>query len=233
MLYEIPAAALVNPPQDQHNDNYRKLMIEEPMYFIFNTALSTSWGVLPPNPGKKCHGNKNDKKNTAICDAFPLAMKIDYIRVWQHKDMAIGCDPVSHPTRQFINDHIDEYGDEDNAVIEVAGGSNCKTNDDCTRKPADGLNIRTGKCVNSKCVCFSPKLWSGPRCILPRGTGSSSINDTGPSFTVALFVAIISLLLTLGTAFHDNDKNKRRSTINSSLDGMCAQDYVKMNNWSK
>ncbi|GMF28400.1 unnamed protein product [Phytophthora lilii] len=50
-IYEIPAEAVTNPPQDAAQMNPRKIMIEEPLYFIFNVALSSTWGSKPPNAG--------------------------------------------------------------------------------------------------------------------------------------------------------------------------------------
>ncbi|ETI48864.1 hypothetical protein F443_07168 [Phytophthora nicotianae P1569] len=78
--------------------NPRKVMVEKPMYFIFNVAMSSSWGAKPPNAGTLgCYGDGID----AICDALPMKMKVDYIRVYQDtSSMVYGCDPSSHPTKQ-------------------------------------------------------------------------------------------------------------------------------------
>ncbi|GMF44259.1 unnamed protein product [Phytophthora lilii] len=95
-------------------------------------------------------------------------MKIDYIRVYQDlsstSTMAIGCDPSTHPTKQWIEDHIEEYETEDNKVIEVHGGANCRDDRDCTVSTS---HILTGKC-NSKgrCSCGSSGAWGGPRCTM-------------------------------------------------------------------
>ncbi|KAF0693375.1 hypothetical protein As57867_015597, partial [Aphanomyces stellatus] len=35
-IFEIPSSALTNPPQGPNNDNPKKIMIEEPLYVIFN-----------------------------------------------------------------------------------------------------------------------------------------------------------------------------------------------------
>ncbi|KAG2999736.1 hypothetical protein PC119_g17141 [Phytophthora cactorum] len=122
-LYEIAAATVTNPPQDAAQLNPKKIMIEEPLYIIFNVALSSSWGSKPPNAGTSgCYGDGKDKKTNAICDAFPMKMKIDYVRVYQDTStMAYGCDPASHPTKQWIEDNIDSYQDFDNLVVEMAG----------------------------------------------------------------------------------------------------------------
>ncbi|OWY93967.1 Beta-glucan synthesis-associated protein [Phytophthora megakarya] len=69
-----------------------------------------------------------------------MYMKVDYIRLYQdHGDdleadnyMQIGCDPKSHPTKEWIEGHIDEYEDNDNKWKRVAGKAFCNTSDDCT-----------------------------------------------------------------------------------------------------
>ncbi|EEY67941.1 beta-glucan synthesis-associated protein KRE6 [Phytophthora infestans T30-4] len=134
VIFEIPAESVENVPQDAAKSNPKKLMLEEPMYVIFNVALSTSWGTTPPNPGSPCRGDGSNAQHNAICDGFPMFMKIDYIRIYQdlssNSTMAIGCDPSTHPTKQWIEDHIDEYETTENKWIEVHGGANCKTDND-------------------------------------------------------------------------------------------------------
>ncbi|EGZ12556.1 hypothetical protein PHYSODRAFT_514893 [Phytophthora sojae] len=136
VIFEIPAESIENMPQDAAKSNPKKMMLEEPMYIIFNVALSTSWGAVPPNPGSPCRGDGSDAKINAICDGFPMYMTIDYIRIYQDlsdsSTMSVGCDPSTHPTKQWIEDHIDEYETADNKWIEVHGGANCKTDRDCT-----------------------------------------------------------------------------------------------------
>ncbi|KAG6967383.1 hypothetical protein JG688_00006346 [Phytophthora aleatoria] len=136
VIFEIPAESVENVPQDDAESNPKKLMLEEPMYVIFNVALSTSWGTTPPNPGSPCRGDGSNAQHNAICDGFPMYMKIDYIRIYQDlsssSTMAIGCDPSTHPTKQWIEDHIDEYETTENKWIEVHGGANCESDLDCT-----------------------------------------------------------------------------------------------------
>ncbi|KAG7397278.1 hypothetical protein PHYBOEH_000972 [Phytophthora boehmeriae] len=111
-LYEIPAQTITEPPQDKGNTNPRKIMIEEPMYIIFNVAMSSKWGAQPPNPKNPCRGDGKDPIVNRICDSFPMHLKIDYIRVYQDLSnesiMSVGCDPKTHPTRQWIIDHLEE-----------------------------------------------------------------------------------------------------------------------------
>ncbi|TMW55480.1 hypothetical protein Poli38472_010362 [Pythium oligandrum] len=199
-IYEIPAEAVENPPQDDANSNPKKLMLEEPMYVIFNVALSTSWGSKPPNPGKPCRGDGTNSKTNKICDAFPMYLKIDYIRIYQdtskNSSMSVGCDPASHPTKQWIDDHLEWYEDSKNKVIEVRGGAPCQSNDDCTVSTVSVASIITGKCKNNKCVC-TQNSWAGPRCTTALSdSGTGSTKGFGPSIVVAVvFGGVIILLL--------------------------------------
>ncbi|KAG3022743.1 hypothetical protein PC120_g7945 [Phytophthora cactorum] len=90
--------------------NPKKIMIEEPMYIIFNVALSSSWG-------SECWFRK-------------LSWRWD---TSDDTDMAIGCDPDTHPTKQFIKDNIDDYIDDDNPDTPVSGMSFCDSNTDWHR----------------------------------------------------------------------------------------------------
>ncbi|KAG6613173.1 Beta-glucan synthesis-associated protein [Phytophthora cinnamomi] len=46
-LFEITADVLTNPPQDEAHMNPKKIMLEEPMYLIFNVALSMTRPQTP------------------------------------------------------------------------------------------------------------------------------------------------------------------------------------------
>nr|CCA26187.1 betaglucan synthesisassociated protein putative [Albugo laibachii Nc14] len=121
-LYEIPAESITEVPQDSAKSNPRKIMVEEPMYIIYNVALSAKWRAAPPNAGVgPCRGNGSNVTVNRICDAFPLYMKIDYIRLYQdtgkNSSMTTECDPSTHPTKKWIDDHIDEYEDSENLWI--------------------------------------------------------------------------------------------------------------------
>ncbi|KAF0699242.1 Aste57867_10207 [Aphanomyces stellatus] len=196
-IFEIPAESLETPPQDAGQTNPKKLMIEEPLYLIFNTALSTSWGTSPPNSGKPCRGDGTNSQTNKICDAFPLYLKIDYIRVYQNEtNMQLGCDPASHPTKLWIDGHIGDYQNAENMAIDVDGLAPCKLNDDCTLPGS----IITGSCENGRCVCSSPKVWGGPRCTSNRGAVSGGSPSTGSMGPPLVIVLIISILATLGAA---------------------------------
>lgn len=71
----------------------QRLISEEPMYLIANFGMSPSFVRV-------------DTANLV----FPAKMRIDYIRVYQDpSNTAVGCDPVDHPTAEYIDTYIDAY----------------------------------------------------------------------------------------------------------------------------
>jgi hypothetical protein len=191
-------------------------MLEEPMYIIFNVALSSSWGTKPPNPGSECRGDGNDPVANAICDSFPMYMKIDYIRLYQDLGddldddnyMQVGCDPASHPTKKWIDGHIDEYVDDDNPWKEVSGKAFCSKDNDCTIGGNVGTTaLKTGKCVKNRCECTYSTSWGGPRCTTAlSGSTSSSTSSLssrayGPPMGLSLGIAGIIVFLTFVSVY--------------------------------
>ncbi|BGP45319.1 hypothetical protein JCM10450v2_001137 [Rhodotorula kratochvilovae] len=70
----------------------QRLISEEPMSIVLNLGISYSfqepqWGKLQ----------------------FPGSLLIDYVRVYQKGKANVGCDPKSHPTAKYIEDHMDLY----------------------------------------------------------------------------------------------------------------------------
>ncbi|KAG7400832.1 hypothetical protein PHYBOEH_004346 [Phytophthora boehmeriae] len=210
-LFEVTTASITDVPQNTNKSNPHKTMIEEPLYVIFNVALSSSWGAKPPNPGSKCHGDGSDPEVNRICDAFPMFLKVDYIRLYQDLGddldadnyMQVGCDPASHPTKKWIDGHIDEYQDDDNQWEEVAGKAFCRDDDDCTIGGSLAKTaLKTGKCVKSRCSC-TYSSWGGPRCTTAISTSSSGggsrglKNSYGPSMWVSVVVAVVVVILTM------------------------------------
>ncbi|EQC34768.1 hypothetical protein SDRG_07576 [Saprolegnia diclina VS20] len=196
-IFEIPASTMTDPPQGTDSGasyNPKKIMIEEPSYFIFNVAMSSAWGATPPNwQVGPCRGNatmptpgSDDAKiSSNVCDSFPMYMYIDYIRVWQDTTtMSYGCDPPTHPTKEFIKAHIANYTDPLNPDIAVAGGAMCKSDDDCTV-----VTSSTGSCVNRRCSCVT--AWTGPRCTKYSIDGSSSY---GPSIVLAVALVAFAVV---------------------------------------
>ncbi|KAK1933897.1 Beta-glucan synthesis-associated protein SKN1 [Phytophthora citrophthora] len=210
-LFEVPSESISNVPQNSNKTNPEKMMLEEPMYILANVALSSSWGATPPNPGKECRGDGSDQTVNKICDSFPLYLKIDYIRLYQDladdlesdNYMQVGCDPKSHPTKKWIEAHIDEYQDDDNHHKEVAGKAFCTVDDDCTIGGMIGKTaLKTGKCVKSRCECSYSSSWGGPRCTTAISSRSSSTTKTfsssssyGPPMGLAVGVATVMVFL--------------------------------------
>ncbi|KAG2782059.1 hypothetical protein PC129_g15566 [Phytophthora cactorum] len=213
-IFEVTTDAFSNVPQNSNKTNPVKVMLEEPMYVIFNVALSSSWGATPPNAGSECRGDGADEETNRICDEFPMYMKIDYIRLYQDlgEDLAadsymqVGCDPKTHPTKEWIEGHIDEFSDDDNPVKTVHGKAFCKTNDDCTIGGSVGSTmLKTGTCVKSRCVCSSTS-WSGPRCTEAQsGTSESSSSLSkrvyGPPMGLSMGVGSVAILLSIGSVW--------------------------------
>jgi hypothetical protein len=139
-------------------------------------------------------------------------LKIDYIRVYQDLSpgsiMSVGCDPPTHPTSQWILDHLSEYEDDENKLVEVRGKAFCRSDADCTvqtrhpRRPNISSShtnsktpaVLTGRCLNQRCQCLSD-TWTGPRCIVP--TRASAVSF-GPPLVVSICIGV--LLLGLGLA---------------------------------
>ncbi|KAF1779514.1 Concanavalin A-like lectin/glucanase domain [Phytophthora cactorum] len=185
-----------NVPQNANKTNPEKIMLEEPMYLIFNVALSSSWVPRLRTPAK----------NVAI----------DYIRLYQDLGddleadnyMHVGCDPETHPTKQWIDAHIDEYEDDDNKHKEVAGKAFCTVNDDCTIGGNLGKTLlKTGKCVKGRCECTYSSSWGGPRCTTAISSATSSSGSLGKTLAsnsygppMGLSIVIAAIIVTLSFA---------------------------------
>ncbi|KAE8972560.1 hypothetical protein PR001_g26572 [Phytophthora rubi] len=225
-LFEVTTESIVNVPQNSKKTNPQKIMIEEPLYIIFNVALSSSWGATPPNPGKECRGDGKDEVANKICDAFPMYMKIDYIRLYQDLGddleadnyMQVGCDPASHPTKEWIEGHIDEYKDDDNKWEEVAGKAFCKTSDDCTIGGTLGRTaLKTGRCVKQRCECLYHS-WGGPRCTTAISGSSSTETGMmsrtyGPPMEVSISLAVAVFVLAIGSVYMAAIKSAKKTKI--------------------
>ena len=229
-LYEIPAKSIWDVPQNASRTNPEKLMLEEPMYIIFNVALSKDWSAAPPNPGKACRGDGTDEVTNLICDSFPLYLKMDYVRLYQDMGndldddnyMQLGCDPKSHPTKKWIEAHMDEYQDDDNPHKEVAGKAFCTINDDCTIGGDVGKRVlKTGKCVKGRCQCIYSLSWGGPRCTTAiSGSSATHTNSTsistdayGPAFGMSIGIAGIMVLVTFFSVLASAKKEKRAAAL--------------------
>uniref|UniRef100_M4BNE9 GH16 domain-containing protein n=1 Tax=Hyaloperonospora arabidopsidis (strain Emoy2) TaxID=559515 RepID=M4BNE9_HYAAE len=235
-LFEVTADTFSNVPQNGKSSNPKKVMLEEPMAVIFNVALSSSWGTSPPNAGKNCRGDGLDKTVNKICDEFPMFMKVDYIRLYQDQGddldadnyMQVGCDPKSHPTKEWIEGHIDEYQDNDNLVTEVVGKAFCKTDDDCTvGGNYTKTKLVTGSCLKSRCACLYPKSWVGPRCTIAQAESTSSDASSrvyGPPIPIAFLVAGIAYFLTFLSVWTGMRSAAKRNKVLDEADTASSKD---------
>ncbi|OQR80536.1 beta-glucan synthesis-associated protein [Achlya hypogyna] len=125
-----------------------------------------------------------------------MYMEIDYIRIWQDTaTMSVGCDPASHPTKEFIKAHISNYTDVRNPDKPVIGHANCLSNDDCTIK---GDTV-TGQCKDRLCVC--QHNWVGPRCTkyAPKWLVDHDMSYYGPGMNVGIALVsatVVGIILT-------------------------------------
>ncbi|KAF0693156.1 Aste57867_15843 [Aphanomyces stellatus] len=233
VLFEIPSSALTNPPQAPPGKprNPKKIMIEEPLYFIFNVALAKAWGAVPPNADiGNCRGNATHptpgseayKKANNICDSFPMYMNIDFIRIYQDKStMFIGCDPPTHPTKKWIDGHIKWYTDKDNPMIRVDGGATCNSDDDCV---SSQLSVPSGRCFKHRCSCTTG--YGGPRCTRYVGSKKLSIdgpNYFGPSFVYPASLAGVVVVAVALTTFLQMRRMPSASTLASKANSHRAR----------
>ncbi|RLN88246.1 hypothetical protein BBJ28_00020728 [Nothophytophthora sp. Chile5] len=209
VIFEVTSDSIINVVQNANSTNPTKIMLEEPMYLIFNVALSKKWAVSPPNPGEACRGDGSDEQTNRICDSFPMYMKVDHVRIYQDMGvdqdadsyMQVGCDPASHPTKEWIEGHLDEYEDVDNPIIVVAGKAFCTEDADCSISGINNVAMSTGACVNSRCVCSKPAFWGGPRCTTSLGEVGTSVSLKqriyGPPMEMTVVAAGVILIATI------------------------------------
>ncbi|CAM9695634.1 unnamed protein product [Chrysoparadoxa australica] len=128
---------------------------DEPMYLLFNTAVSSMWGFPAPcnfdNCSCDCWDPRVKKCLCAIPDGMdallPAYYLIDWVRVYQNPNNPnekVGCDTDTHPTAKWIEGHADVYKDpdEDHVLLPVKkGGGHCKGENDC------GM----GQCLRHRC----------------------------------------------------------------------------------
>ncbi|KAI5481578.1 glycoside hydrolase family 16 protein [Pseudohyphozyma bogoriensis] len=79
---------------------------------------SLTWKVtadaMPPN--------EESQVGQRLISEEPMAMVIDYVRVWQKGEPNIGCDPASHPTADYIDRHPRAYQDSRVVLWGQGGG---------------------------------------------------------------------------------------------------------------
>ncbi|KAG8899650.1 hypothetical protein FRB99_006518 [Tulasnella sp. 403] len=83
----------------------QRMISEEPMALVLNLGISESF---QPVDVTTLH--------------LPAELKFDYIRVYQKKGQVnVGCDPDSHPTAKYIQDHINAYTNANLSSWAMAG----------------------------------------------------------------------------------------------------------------
>ncbi|ORY70810.1 glycoside hydrolase family 16 protein [Leucosporidium creatinivorum] len=83
----------------------QRLVAQEPMYIILNLGISSSFQTI----------------NWAELE-FPATMLVDYVRVYQREDeQNIGCDTATHPTSDYIQNHLEAYMNPNRTTWEAAG----------------------------------------------------------------------------------------------------------------
>ena len=97
-----------------------------------------------------------------FCAMLPVAYEIDWVRAYQPVGTAsdrVGCDPPSHPTRQWIAAHEPEYMHapaEAPLLAVTPGGAPCLDASECG-------GVRRGSCIDGHCTCAL--AWVGSRCL--------------------------------------------------------------------
>ncbi|EPQ51074.1 beta-glucan synthesis-associated [Gloeophyllum trabeum ATCC 11539] len=99
-------AASIGP--DSQSEVSQRIIPEEPMYLILNLGMSPQFQPA-------------DYKHLV----FPSKMYFDYVRVYQREDVdpksGIGCSPKSHPTEDYIQEHLNAYSNPNLTTWEQAG----------------------------------------------------------------------------------------------------------------
>lgn len=122
---------------------------DEPMYLIFNTAMSKTWGFPAPCPNNCACSCFDCRKSDCLCGVpshmcanFPAHFLIDYVRVYQSPAVPgqkVGCSTPERPTSKFIKGHMDRYKQAtDDIPLQplVRGGGACVSNAQCTAHQA-------------------------------------------------------------------------------------------------
>ncbi|EQC38385.1 hypothetical protein SDRG_04097 [Saprolegnia diclina VS20] len=141
--------------------------------------------------------------------------------------MSYGCDPASHPTKEFIKAHISNYTDPKNPDIIVAGGASCNSNDDCTT-----VASVTGSCEKRRCKCADH--WTGPRCTkydLEATTYGPSVVLMGAMCGLAVLGSGAALLVRMRrnrAARQFQDEVNRRAKRSTDPSPSAESDVVRM-----
>ncbi|GMI57710.1 hypothetical protein TeGR_g9975 [Tetraparma gracilis] len=162
---------------------------DEPSYVIFNTAVSSTWGFPYDTPAtcKKCYDCSDPACACALppgfcdtLDAGKTSMLVDYVRVYQTDEHekhvgqkhTLGCDPLDHPTREYIKGHEYLYMrslpfiDKDPLKPIANGGGACSADSDCgITGSCSTLSKESFWSTSDARVCRCGDAgWTGPHC---------------------------------------------------------------------
>jgi Beta-glucan synthesis-associated protein SKN1/KRE6/Sbg1 len=214
----------------------------EPMYIIFNQALSKDWGFPDAyflNCKKKCWSCLDPEcRKCALPRNFcennvPANFEIDYVRVYQVKDddrHILGCSPPSRPTKEWIEGHNERY-----TLWESPEGS--KPLQDIQRGGADCTNVdicggvERGYCDDVLgCLCLPG--FTGPRCLSPFLEAKANMYEevhpppTGrPMGVIGAVTCIILILVAAGLVIYCRQRKRRDgySSIPKSVHGIALE----------
>lgn len=183
LIYSIDASAL---------NKTKSHIPSEPMYLLFNTAISATWGFPSPCP-KGCHCDCFDCAAPEcacgvphrMCENFPASFLIDYVRVYQAKgdpSQMVSCSPPGHRTKDFIRGHVRRYmSATDKAPLKDVPAGSAKCDDDS--------QCGYGTCVKKQCVCTGGYV--GPNCLAAKGFDDVDLDpDEGRISIDFLFVPV-------------------------------------------
>jgi hypothetical protein len=173
----------------------------EPMYILFNQALSKDWGFPDAwflNCPKKCWSCLDPLCECALPKRFcqkniPASFEIDYVRVYQDSDdpnHILGCSPPSRPTAEWIEGHEERYilwhsppGTKPLLPVEN-GGMDCSDDESCGR----------GYCDSNTLVCRCYAGWTGPKCLAVYGNKPMSAPNAIHVIVLTGLIAVAAFL---------------------------------------
>ncbi|TYZ63966.1 hypothetical protein PybrP1_004208, partial [[Pythium] brassicae (nom. inval.)] len=167
---------------------------------LIDGSKTDYWGI---NANGTCYPVMNGYTGAYLCSPGNPSSLCEKSNIPQSDKVP----PFDHPTRQWIEDHIESYEDADNKVVDVSGKASCRTDDDCTIA-SNKTKVATGSCVKSRCRCVGAS-WTGPRCTMALGAtiGNSSSPSTavaksyGPPWILSLTASGVTILATFLAVF--------------------------------
>ncbi|EEY56266.1 beta-glucan synthesis-associated protein, putative [Phytophthora infestans T30-4] len=173
-IFEVTTDAFSNVPQNANKSNPVKVMLEEPMYLIFNT--------------------------NRICDEFPMYMKIDYIRLYQ--DLSEDLPADSYMQLGHIDEFSDDdnpvktvHGKafcktNDDCTIGGSVGSSLLKTGTCVKS----------RCVCSSTSWSGPR-YTEAQSDTSESSSSLSKRVYGPPMGLSMVVGSVAILLSIGSVW--------------------------------